>query len=62
MKSVILVVMLSHGLINGSVLYVCFGSHEKFLRKAQMKALSVGLERSGVRFVWVVKHLLARQL
>ncbi|XP_061375319.1 UDP-glycosyltransferase 89A2-like [Gastrolobium bilobum] len=38
----------------GSVLYVCFGS-QKLLRKEQMEALAFGLERSGTRFVWVVK-------
>ncbi|KAL0296808.1 UNVERIFIED_CONTAM: UDP-glycosyltransferase 89A2 [Sesamum radiatum] len=45
----------------GSVLYVCFGS-QKFLKKAQMEALAVGLERSGVRFIWVVKPLTAQQV
>jgi hypothetical protein len=38
----------------GSVLYVCFGS-QKLLKKEQMEALAFGLERSGTRFVWVVK-------
>ena len=38
-----------------SVLYVCFGS-QKLLRKEQMEALALGLERSGTRFVWVVKE------
>ncbi|KAK4423654.1 UDP-glycosyltransferase 89A2 [Sesamum alatum] len=46
---------------DGSVLYVCFGS-QKFLKKAQMEALAIGLERSGVRFIWVVKHLTAQQV
>ncbi|KAL7149250.1 hypothetical protein ABFS83_05G026700 [Erythranthe nasuta] len=46
---------------NGSVLYVCFGS-QKLLKKAQMEALAVGLERSGVHFVWVVKPLTAQQV
>ncbi|KAJ1412091.1 UDP-glucuronosyl/UDP-glucosyltransferase [Sesbania bispinosa] len=41
----------------GSVLYVCFGS-QKLLRKEQMEALAFGLERSGTRFVWVVKAAL----
>ncbi|KAK2429963.1 scopoletin glucosyltransferase [Trifolium repens] len=38
----------------GSVLYVCFGS-QKLLKREQMQALAFGLERSGTRFVWVVK-------
>ncbi|CAL5189315.1 unnamed protein product [Lathyrus oleraceus] len=38
----------------GSVVYVCFGS-QKLLKKEQMEALAFGLERSGTRFVWVVK-------
>ncbi|KAK2429960.1 scopoletin glucosyltransferase [Trifolium repens] len=38
----------------GSVLYVCFGS-QKLLKREQMEALAFGLERSGTRFVWVVK-------
>ncbi|KAK6116402.1 hypothetical protein DH2020_049864 [Rehmannia glutinosa] len=46
---------------DGSVLYVCFGS-QKLLKKAQMEALAIGLERSGVRFVWVVKPLTAQQV
>ncbi|GFP87278.1 UDP-glycosyltransferase 89a2 [Phtheirospermum japonicum] len=46
---------------DGSVLYVCFGS-QKLLRKAQMEALAVGLERSGVQFVWVAKLLTAQQV
>ncbi|KAL0446965.1 UNVERIFIED_CONTAM: UDP-glycosyltransferase 89A2 [Sesamum latifolium] len=45
----------------GSVLYVCFGS-QKFLKKAQMEALAIGLERSGVQFIWVVKPLTAQQV
>ncbi|XP_057751274.1 UDP-glycosyltransferase 89A2-like [Arachis stenosperma] len=40
---------------DGSVLYVCFGS-QKLLRKELMEALAAGLERSGTRFVWVVKE------
>ncbi|KAK8470707.1 hypothetical protein PHAVU_003G036900 [Phaseolus vulgaris] len=36
----------------GSVLYVCFGS-QKLLKKKQMEALALGLERSQTRFVWV---------
>ncbi|KAG8382998.1 hypothetical protein BUALT_Bualt05G0138100 [Buddleja alternifolia] len=46
---------------DGCVLYVCFGS-QKLLKKAQMEALAIGLERSGVRFVWVVKPLTAQQV
>ncbi|GAU35146.1 hypothetical protein TSUD_217790 [Trifolium subterraneum] len=38
----------------GSVLYICFGS-QKLLKREQMEALAFGLERSGTRFVWVVK-------
>lgn len=45
----------------GSVLYVCFGS-QKLLKKAQMEALAIGLEKSGVRFIWVVKPLTAQQV
>ncbi|KAJ1412088.1 UDP-glucuronosyl/UDP-glucosyltransferase [Sesbania bispinosa] len=44
----------------GSVLYVCFGS-QKLLRKEQMEALAFGLERSGTRFVWVVKAALTAE-
>lgn len=39
---------------DGSVVYVCFGS-QKLLKREQMEALAFGLERSGNRFVWVVK-------
>nr|WFP21568.1 OAUGT11 [Helichrysum umbraculigerum] len=39
---------------DGSVLYVCFGS-QKFLTNDQMEGLSIGLEQSGVHYVWVVK-------
>ncbi|XP_057809914.1 UDP-glycosyltransferase 89A2-like [Salvia miltiorrhiza] len=46
---------------DGSVLYVCFGS-QKLLTAAQTEALATGLERSGVRFVWVVKALSAQQV
>ncbi|KAF5449468.1 hypothetical protein F2P56_029909 [Juglans regia] len=42
------------GCSDGSVLYVCFGS-QKLLNKQQMEALASGLEKSGTRFVWVVK-------
>lgn len=44
----------------GSVLYVCFGS-QKLLRKEQMEALALGLERSETRFVWVVKTPLRKE-
>ncbi|XP_007045725.2 PREDICTED: UDP-glycosyltransferase 89A2 [Theobroma cacao] len=43
-----------------SVLYVCFGS-QKLLRREQMEALAVGLEKSGTRFLWVVKTGTTRQ-
>ncbi|KAL6505675.1 hypothetical protein OROHE_023054 [Orobanche hederae] len=46
---------------DGSVLYVCFGS-QKLLKKAQMESLAIGLERSRVRFVWVVKPPTAQQV
>ncbi|KZV55137.1 hypothetical protein F511_31462 [Dorcoceras hygrometricum] len=46
---------------DGSVLYVCFGS-QKFLTKAQMEALAGGLEKSGVKFIWVVNQVKARQV
>ncbi|KAH1092412.1 hypothetical protein J1N35_019669 [Gossypium stocksii] len=39
---------------DGSVVYVCLGS-QKLLRKEQMEALANGLEKSGTRFIWVVK-------
>ncbi|XP_022944915.1 UDP-glycosyltransferase 89A2-like [Cucurbita moschata] len=42
------------GCADSSVLYVCFGS-QKQLNQQQMEALASGLERSGARFVWVVK-------
>lgn len=49
------------GCPDGSVLYVCFGS-QKLLKKAQMEALAIGLEDSGVRFIWVAKPLTAQQV
>ncbi|CAI9096399.1 OLC1v1032542C1 [Oldenlandia corymbosa var. corymbosa] len=49
------------GCPDGSVLYVCFGS-QKVLKKAQMEALAIGLENSGVRFIWVNKPVTAQQL
>ncbi|XP_030549188.2 UDP-glycosyltransferase 89A2-like [Rhodamnia argentea] len=48
------------GCPDGSVLYVCFGS-QKLMTKEQMEALASGLERSGARFVWVVKTPTAEQ-
>ncbi|GLT77097.1 hypothetical protein SLA2020_487140 [Shorea laevis] len=42
------------GCPDGSVVYVCFGS-QKLLSREQMAALASGLEKSGTRFVWVVK-------
>ncbi|KAM3340169.1 UDP-glycosyltransferase 89A2 [Capsicum galapagoense] len=45
---------------DGSVLYVAFGS-QKLLTKAQMEALTTGLEKSGVRFILVTKQLSAQQ-
>ncbi|KAK4430122.1 Flavonol 3-O-glucosyltransferase UGT89B1 [Sesamum alatum] len=44
-----------------SVLYVCFGS-QKLLKKAQAEALALGLEKSGVRFIWAVRPLTAQQV
>ncbi|KAJ4960653.1 hypothetical protein NE237_020563 [Protea cynaroides] len=38
-----------------SVVYVCFGS-QAVLANEQMEALAVGLERSGVHFIWCVKE------
>ncbi|KAL7260824.1 hypothetical protein ACSBR1_006482 [Camellia fascicularis] len=49
------------GCPDGSVLYVCFGS-QKLLKRDQMEALALGLERSGVRFVWVVKSVTTQQM
>ncbi|KAL8150624.1 hypothetical protein V2J09_020432 [Rumex salicifolius] len=39
---------------DAKVVYVSFGS-EAVLTNEQMEALAVGLERSGVHFVWIVK-------
>nr|AXK92490.1 flavonoids UDP-glycosyltransferase [Siraitia grosvenorii] len=44
------------GCPDGSVLYVCFGS-QKQLNQQQTEALASGLEKSGARFVWVVKTI-----
>ncbi|KAI3978334.1 hypothetical protein MKX01_013132 [Papaver californicum] len=38
-----------------SVVYICFGS-QAVLDNNQMEALAVGLDKSGVRFVWCVKE------
>ncbi|WRX15741.1 UDP-glucuronosyl/UDP-glucosyltransferase - like 10 [Theobroma cacao] len=38
----------------GSVLYVSFGSHNTILA-SQMKELAMGLEASGVAFIWVIR-------
>ncbi|KAL8172569.1 hypothetical protein V2J09_024373 [Rumex salicifolius] len=40
---------------SGSVVFLCFGSRGRFT-KAQTKAIAEGLERSGLRFMWVVKE------
>ncbi|KAF7808996.1 UDP-glycosyltransferase 89A2-like [Senna tora] len=48
------------GCPDGSVVYVCFGS-QKLLRREQMEALAIGLERSDTRFIWVVKVGTAQQ-
>ncbi|XP_054810260.1 UDP-glycosyltransferase 89A2-like [Prosopis cineraria] len=48
------------GCPDGSVLYVCFGS-QKLLKREQMEALAVGLERSETRFVWVAKPVTTQQ-
>ncbi|XWS23039.1 hypothetical protein CRYUN_Cryun29cG0087400 [Craigia yunnanensis] len=48
------------GCQEGSVVYVCFGS-QKLLKREQMEALAVGLEKSGTRFVWVVKTATTRE-
>jgi hypothetical protein len=39
---------------SGSVVYLCFGSRGSF-SVAQVKEIAYGLERSGHRFLWVVK-------
>ncbi|XP_022977594.1 UDP-glycosyltransferase 89A2-like [Cucurbita maxima] len=41
---------------DGSVLYISFGS-QKQLNQQQMEALASGIEKSGTRFVWVVKTI-----
>ncbi|KAL0796789.1 hypothetical protein Bca101_068166 [Brassica carinata] len=42
------------GCLDGSVLYICFGS-QKVLTKDQCDALALALEKSMTRFVWVAK-------
>ncbi|BFG41882.1 hypothetical protein CerSpe_281560 [Prunus speciosa] len=37
-----------------SVVYVCFGSVAKF-NNSQLKEIAIGLEASGVEFIWVVR-------
>uniref|UniRef100_A0A5B7B8Q2 UDP-glycosyltransferase 89A2-like n=1 Tax=Davidia involucrata TaxID=16924 RepID=A0A5B7B8Q2_DAVIN len=49
------------GCPDGSVVYVCFGS-QKLLKRTQMEALASGLDRSGVRFVWVVNSVTAQEV
>ncbi|XP_019164674.1 PREDICTED: UDP-glycosyltransferase 89A2-like [Ipomoea nil] len=44
-----------------SVLYVAFGS-QKLMKKPQLEALTIGLEKSGVRFVLVVKEPTVEQV
>lgn len=39
-----------------SVIFLCFGSMGAFSR-AQLKEMATGLEKSGVRFLWVVRGL-----
>ncbi|XP_010671721.2 UDP-glycosyltransferase 88B1 [Beta vulgaris subsp. vulgaris] len=39
---------------SGSVVYLCFGSEGVF-SKEQVCEIAIGLERSGVRFLWVVR-------
>nr|BAP90366.1 UDP-glycose: glycosyltransferase UGT88J1 [Fagopyrum esculentum] len=40
---------------SGSVVFLCFGSRGRFTA-AQTKAIAEGLERSGQRFIWVVRN------
>lgn len=49
------------GCADGSVLYVCFGS-QVLLKLAQVEALANGLERSGVKFIWVMKSVTTQQV
>lgn len=46
---------------DGSVVYVGFGS-QKMLKTPQIEALAHGLERSGTRFVWVIKPATSEQV
>ncbi|KAF9589877.1 hypothetical protein IFM89_029117 [Coptis chinensis] len=38
-----------------SVVYVCFGS-EAVLNNKQMEELALGLEKSGIKFIWIAKE------
>ncbi|KAI3757680.1 hypothetical protein L6452_05223 [Arctium lappa] len=38
-----------------SVVYLCFGSSVSFFSSDQLKEIATGLERSGQRFLWVVR-------
>ncbi|XP_057482673.1 LOW QUALITY PROTEIN: UDP-glycosyltransferase 89A2-like [Actinidia eriantha] len=49
------------GCPDGSVLHVCFGS-QKLLKRDQIEALALGLEKSGARFIWVMKSVTAQQM
>ncbi|KAF5956118.1 hypothetical protein HYC85_008974 [Camellia sinensis] len=40
-----------------TVVYVCFGS-QALLTNKQMEELALGLEKSGVKFIWCVKELI----
>ncbi|XP_076907702.1 UDP-glycosyltransferase 89B2-like [Bidens hawaiensis] len=40
---------------DNTVVYVCFGS-QQVLTNGQMEAVALGLEKSGVKFVWSVKE------
>jgi len=40
---------------NRSVIFLCFGSRGAMIPE-QLKEIAIGLERSGQRFMWVVKN------
>ncbi|XP_008234818.1 PREDICTED: UDP-glycosyltransferase 88A1 [Prunus mume] len=40
---------------SGSVVFLCFGSLGLFSKK-QLQEIAIGLERSGLRFLWVVRN------
>lgn len=40
---------------SGSVVFLCFGSMGSSFPEAQIREIAVGLERSGQRFLWVVR-------